>query len=84
MSTDYWDPKIPTADVEELYFKGALGRFESSHWTIFSKAEIDDMVAIAANHGLKLTAPFDMKCDEPTVTYRGKTYTFLCMTFARS
>jgi len=84
VSTDYWDPKIPTDDVCERYYKSTTERYEVYNWVVFCQSEIDEIISKAQGHGLQLTSSFDKRCTEPTVVYLGKRYTFLCMTFKKA
>jgi hypothetical protein len=83
VSTDYWNPKINTDDVREEYYRGEVGQYKSSAWTIFSRPEIDTLIATAARNGLELTASFDRTCRDSPIQYRNQSYTFICMTFTK-
>ncbi len=83
VSTDYWNPRIQTADVQERYYKAATGTWETSPWDIFDGAEVGRFLTIAARHRLDLVGDFDPTCLESPVSYFGRDYTYLCLTFVR-
>jgi hypothetical protein len=83
LSTDYWDPKVDTEGELEEYYRGGVGQYVSSAWTIFSRSEVDALIASAARNGLELTTSFDKTCRESPIQYRNRSYTFICMTFTK-
>lgn len=66
-SADYWPEKIDASDVK-LY---------DLTWNIFSRKEIEDMVAVARTFGFKLIEPIDFVCGRPAIELKGKQYTFI-------
>jgi SAM-dependent methyltransferase len=75
-STDYWPQKIPTDGV----------RLFDLPWTIFSAEEIDELVRLAADHGLWPTTDPGAAIravDERPIDFAGRSYTFLYGAFER-
>jgi SAM-dependent methyltransferase len=67
VSTDFWHEPIDTGDRRKF---GAPVR-------IFTREDIEVIVARAEAHGFGLTGPIDYRCEEKTVEWLGLEYTFL-------
>jgi SAM-dependent methyltransferase len=75
ISTDYWEPKIET-DGRTLF---------GLPWTIFCSAEIETMIALAAERGLVLgsRSPGDLGCSGHPVHVGPLSYTFAALRFTK-
>lgn len=76
LSTDYWEPKLDTTDVDRAHTYGAP-------WTIFDRTEAEALVAEAARHGLDLSESVDWRASDGPVEWLGLRYTFLFLAFTR-
>jgi len=65
-SFDYWPTKIDTAGVKLF----------GLDWRIFSEAEVDDLIRVAAECGLEPLGGGDLTCASPPIHWGGKDYTF--------
>jgi SAM-dependent methyltransferase len=65
-STDYWPEKIDTSGIQ-MY---------EMNWTIFSKAELEEVFRTAAAYGLLPLGDCDYEVNEPAIECAGKRYTF--------
>lgn len=65
-SFDYWPEKIDTDHI----------RMFDLSWTIFSKADLDQMIVDAARHGLMPVGGVDAHADERAIKHAGQQYTF--------
>jgi SAM-dependent methyltransferase len=65
-SFDYWPEKIDTSHI----------RMFDLSWTIFSKADLDQMIADAAKHGLVPVGDVDALAAERAIEHAGQRYTF--------
>ena len=65
-STDYWPDKIDTSDAT------AFGM----SWSIFSAAEIEELLAGARDVGLSPIGPIELRADQRVITWNGRQYTF--------
>lgn len=75
VTTDYWQNKIP--------IDPSIRPFELP-WTIFSQAEIEQMIALAKNHGFLLHQNHEIPaCTETTVSWYEKNYTFIALAFKK-
>lgn len=76
-STDYWPDKIDTSDTPLFDLP----------WTIFSRDEVEELVAAAGRHGLVPAGPMPDDLVAPVaapIRYAGREYTFLWAALARS
>jgi SAM-dependent methyltransferase len=73
-SFDYWPAKIDAADT----------RLFGLDWRIFSRGEVDEMLAVARRHGLEPDAPFDLDVSEPVIHWEGRRYTFAALVLRKS
>jgi SAM-dependent methyltransferase len=74
-TTDFWPSKVVTAQ-----------RFFDLDWRIFDTAEIDELISVAARHGLRpVSDPGDAIRDAgtPAIEFEGERYTFLYGAFVR-
>ncbi|KKS42204.1 MAG: Methyltransferase type 11 [Candidatus Gottesmanbacteria bacterium GW2011_GWB1_43_11] len=78
LSTDYWDPKIDTSDAPLNY-----GTEPGKEWTIFSKAEIKNLIKTAERHRLTLLESNIARVKKPVVSWNTKKYTFISMVFSK-
>jgi SAM-dependent methyltransferase len=67
VSTDFWHEPIDTGDRRKF---GAPVR-------IFTREDIEEIVARAEAHGFALTGAIDYRCEEKTVEWLGLEYTFM-------
>ncbi|MBD1824729.1 class I SAM-dependent methyltransferase [Cyanobacteria bacterium FACHB-DQ100] len=75
VTADYWQSKIPV--------DSSIQPFGLS-WTIFSKTEIEQAIALAQSHGFLLEQNQEIPaCTETTVFWYEKNYTFIALTFRR-
>lgn len=75
VTTDYWQQKIQVDP--------AIQPFGLS-WSIFSRPEIKDAIALAQSHGFVLTAQAGIPdCVETTVDWYEKQYTFIALEFRK-
>lgn len=75
VTTDYWEDKI---DVDPSIQPFGLS------WQIFSKAQLQNMIAIAQSCGFQLKQETAIPaCVDKTVTWYGKDYTFVALTFLK-
>jgi SAM-dependent methyltransferase len=65
-SFDYWPEKIDTSGIK---------MFDLS-WTIFSRAEIEELVERAATRGLRPAGPLELDAKEPVIDCFDRRYTF--------
>jgi SAM-dependent methyltransferase len=74
-STDYWDTPIDT--------HGAIGYGQPVH--VFSREELESILASAAEFGLGPTGPIDLVCSEKAVRWPGydHEYTFMMFTLRK-
>jgi hypothetical protein len=75
LSTDYWEtPVLQEPLYDDLY---------KSQVHVFSRAEVDGLVACAAAQGLELVDPLDATCDERVVLWvrLNLRFTFLFLAF---
>jgi SAM-dependent methyltransferase len=77
LTTDYLDPKVDTSDVPKDVSFGLP-------WTIFSRAEIERLIEIAAAHGLRPMGPIAWEVSDPPVQCWGKTYSFLFLALQKA
>jgi SAM-dependent methyltransferase len=71
---DYWPEKIDTAGVE----------FFGLSWIIFSREDVQQMLAIAANHGLKPDGPISLEAGaERPVHCANRDYSFAWMSLRK-
>lgn len=73
-SFDYWPEKIDTSDT----------RFFGLEWRIFSRAEVEDFVRQAAEHGFTPVGPLACDASERLVNCAGRQYTFAWMALRRA
>lgn len=73
VSTDYYKEPIDTAG------RMAFGL----PWKIFSEKDVRNIFALAGSHGLELTGPIDLECEERPVQWMGLSYTFLIFTMRK-
>ena len=73
-SFDYWPEKIDTRDVS----------FFDMEWKIFSKDEVADMIAEAANYGLFPLGEMMYGVKNKPIDYGGKQYTFAWLVLKKS
>lgn len=76
VSTDYHEPKLSTADRERAATFGLP-------WTIFSRDEIEALVAIAERHGFAFVQPIRWRHDGIPIRWAGKQYTFIFLAFRK-
>ncbi|NJN57010.1 MAG: class I SAM-dependent methyltransferase [Leptolyngbyaceae cyanobacterium SL_5_9] len=75
VTTDYWKDKVEIAS--------SIRPFGLS-WQIFSKAEIEEAIAIAQTCGFELKQNTAIPpCKDKTVTWYDKDYTFIALTFRK-
>ena len=77
ISTDYHESGLSTADLERA---STFGR----PWTIFSRDDIDALVAIAERHGFVLVQPIRWRHDDTPIRWAGKRYTFIFIAFRKA
>ncbi len=65
-SFDYWPEKIDTTGTT----------FFDMSWTIFSREEVDDFIALAARHGLEPVGEREYDAASAPIRCGGKDYTF--------
>ncbi len=65
-STDYWPDKVDTTGHPILRMD----------WTIFSAAELADLMDVARGHGLSPVGELDYRAGAPAIHYEGRHYTF--------
>ncbi|HEY0141999.1 MAG TPA: class I SAM-dependent methyltransferase [Thermoanaerobaculia bacterium] len=68
-STDYWPAKIDTTGI----------RMYDLEWKIFSREEIEQLLAVAAEYGLEPIGELSFEADERPITAAGKHFTFAWM-----
>ena len=74
-SYDYWPDKVAT-DGQDIF---------GMSWTIFSRAEVQDLIAIAAQAGLKPFGAVNFACGaEKPISCFSRDYTFAWMVLQRS
>jgi SAM-dependent methyltransferase len=75
VSTDYWQDPIDT--------RGQTAFGMPIH--VFTQAELEAAIEIAAEHSLELTAPLDLRCEDRVVQWKdfGLSYTFVTLGFRR-
>ncbi len=66
MSFDYWPEKIDTTGI----------RIFGMTWTLFSRGEIQDLVAEAGRHGLSPVGELKAEAQDAPIDFGGKKYTF--------
>jgi len=76
ISTDYREPKLSTGDVPRGVTYGLP-------WTIFSREEIEALVATAERHGFALLQPIRWRPSDSPIRWAGKRYTFIYLAFLR-
>jgi SAM-dependent methyltransferase len=75
LTTDYWPEPIDTRSTVAFDLP----------WRIFSRADIESMIADAARHGLELSSRMQIpECAAPTVHWQQRDYTFIQLTFTRT
>ena len=72
-SFDYWPDKIPTDGI----------RIFDMSWLIFSREDVDAMVARAAAHGLVPEGPLAFEGGERTISFAERDYTFAWIAFRK-
>jgi SAM-dependent methyltransferase len=72
-STDYWPDKLDTSDQDVFGLS----------WTIFSRVEMQALLAEAASVGLVPVGDVDLDASEPVIEWRDRRYTFLHMILSR-
>jgi SAM-dependent methyltransferase len=65
-SFDYWPEKIDTAGIDLF----------GMDWRIFSRAEVEEAVAVAARSGLAPVGPLVLDAGDDVIHWGGKRYTF--------
>lgn len=65
-STDYWPEKIDTAGI----------RMFNLEWTIFSREEIENVIAVASEYGLRPIGDLRFDAQEPTIDCADRNFTF--------
>jgi SAM-dependent methyltransferase len=75
VSTDYWQERIDT--------RGQTAFGMPIH--VFTQAELEAAIDIAAEHGLELSGPLDLHCEDRVVEWKdfGLSYTFVTLGFRR-
>jgi SAM-dependent methyltransferase len=76
LTTDYFDPKLDTHDVPRDVSFGLP-------WTIFDRAEIEELLEVAAAHALRPVDPVRWEVRKPPVQCWGRTYSFLFLALRR-
>jgi SAM-dependent methyltransferase len=76
VSTDYREPKLSTVDIPR-------GATYDLPWTIFSRREIEALVAIADRHGFTLRQPIRWRPSESPIRWAGQQYTFIYLAFLK-
>ncbi len=75
VTADYWQTPIDTSDVEKQF---------RLPWKILSRQDIEKMVLIAGQKGLKPAGNEHIPpCAEPCVTWNGKDFTFIALEFVK-
>lgn len=74
VTTDYWREKIPVENTIRPF---------DLPWQIFSKDEIQTVIALAAKQGFQLGNSEIPECNETPVSWYGKDYTFIALTFKK-
>lgn len=74
VSTDYWQEKIESADIQPWGLK----------WTVFSSGEIEEIIRTASKEGLKIDDASIPGVKDPIVEWSGREYTFLSMVFRKT
>ena len=76
ITTDYWQDKITqTHTVKEFNLP----------WTIFSKTDIEQLLALAAQHGFCLCEPSPIPpCGEKCVVWNGLEFSFICLVLKKT
>jgi len=76
VSTDYWQTPVDT--------RGQLAFGAPIH--VFTQAELEAAIELAAEHGLELAAPVDFRCENRVVRwdYYSLDYTFVVLNFRRT
>jgi SAM-dependent methyltransferase len=75
VTTDYWPDPIDTRSVEAFDLP----------WRIFSRTDIESMIAEAERAGLHLSSRMAVpECSRATVHWQQRDYTFIQLTFTRS
>jgi SAM-dependent methyltransferase len=65
-SFDYWPQKIDTTGVDLF----------GMSWTIFSRGEIEDFLAVASRHALLPLGALEFESSEAPIRFMGRHYTF--------
>jgi SAM-dependent methyltransferase len=73
-SFDYWPEKVDTSTT----------KFFDMDWIIFSKEDIDALVAVAAKWGLHPVGPLNFAAGERVIDCAGKQYTFGMLALRKS
>jgi SAM-dependent methyltransferase len=73
-SFDYWPEKIDTSNMPLF----------GLDWRIFSRAEVDELLAVARGHGLEPVGALDLDPTEPVIEWGGRWYTFAWMVLRKS
>jgi SAM-dependent methyltransferase len=73
-SFDYWPEKIDTTGV----------KFFDAEWTIFSQAEVEELVDEAAKHALHLVGSMNARASNRVVKAGGREYTFAWIALRKS
>ena len=74
LTTDYWPEPVDTKFAEAFDLP----------WRIFSRDDIEKMVANAERRGLHLSARMEIpECERPTVHWQQRDYTFIQLTFRK-
>lgn len=75
LTTDYWPEPVDTQSIVAFDLP----------WRIFSRTEIQRMIAGAERRGLHLSARMEIpECTRPTVHWQQRDYTFIQLTFTRT
>lgn len=76
ITTDYWEEKVEVEDSIQPF---------DLPWQIFSKSQIQDAITIAQACGFTLKQESMIPaCADKTVTWYGKDYTFIALTFCKT
>jgi SAM-dependent methyltransferase len=65
-SIDYWPQKIDTANI----------RVFGLDWLIFSQQDVEQLFAVAAEHGLEPVGEINFAAGEPLISWQSRDYTF--------
>lgn len=76
VSTDYWQTPVDTG--------GQLAFGAPIH--VFTQVELEAAIELASEHGLELSGPLDLECENRVVRwdYYGLDYTFVTLSFRRA